>query len=87
MIQLCIIILLFSNFLSFQGFIRLDMSEYQEKHEVCITQVQLYLELYQIKAANLSLSLSDDQLLFSAQDMSNMLSCWQWHNVEASFKM
>ena len=75
MIQLCIIILLFSNFLSFQGFIRLDMSEYQEKHEVCITQVQLYLELYQIKAANLSLSLSDGQLLFSAQDMSNMLSC------------
>lgn len=75
MIQLCIIILLYSNFLSFQGFIRLDMSEYQEKHEVCITQVQLYLELYQIKAANLSLSLSDGQLLFSAQDMSNMLSC------------
>ena len=63
------------------------MSEYQEKHEVCITQVQLYLELYQIKAANLSLSLSDDRLLFSAQDMSDMLSCWQWHNVEASFKM
>ena len=51
------------------------MSEYQEKHEVCITQVQLYLELYQIKVANLSLSLSDGQLLFSAQDMSNMLSC------------
>ena len=75
MIPLCIIILLYSNFLSFQGFIRLDMSEYQEKHEVCITQVQLYLELYQIKAANLSLSLSDGQLLFSAQDMSNMLSC------------
>ena len=45
MIQLCIIILLYSYFLSFQGFIRLDMSEYQEKHEVCITQVQLYLEL------------------------------------------
>ena len=87
MIQLCIIILLYSNFLSFQGFIRLDMSEYQEKHEVCITQVQLYLELYQIKAANLSLSLSDGQLLFSAQDMSNMLSCWQRLNVEASFEM
>ena len=63
------------------------MSEYQEKHEVCITQVQLYLELYQIKAANLSLSLSDGQLLFSAQDMSNMLSCWQRLNVEASFEM
>ena len=32
-------------------------------------------ELKQIKAANLSPSLSDDRLLFSAQDMSNMLSC------------
>ena len=38
--------LLYSNALSFQGFIRLDMSEYQEKHEVCITQVQLYLFVF-----------------------------------------
>ena len=50
MIQLCIIILLYSNFLSFQGFIRLDMSEYQEKHEVCITQVQLYLFVFNCPA-------------------------------------